>query len=98
MESIFADAVSVKYPKESLIVSDGVHSEDMYRVVSGRVRVEKGDSKTNAVGQGAVVRVFTLRRRRGRGGLDLAFEGSRDVSQGLDHVQHGRGARFESRI
>ena len=36
------------------IVADGVKTEDMFRVVSGSVRVEKGNEKV-AVGEGAVL-------------------------------------------
>lgn len=38
----------------SQIVMDGVESDDMFRVVRGIVRVEKGDART-PIGQGAVV-------------------------------------------
>ena len=36
------------------VVSDGADSQYIYRVLTGRVRVEKGDAKTS-VGQGAVL-------------------------------------------
>ena len=39
-------------------MSDGDSTEDIYRVLAGRVRVEKGDHKT-PVGQGAVVNRIT---------------------------------------
>lgn len=41
-------------PPLAQIVSDGEATEDIYRVLAGRVRVEKGDYRT-PVGQGAVV-------------------------------------------
>jgi len=54
LESLFQDAERVTHAKEDLIVMDGVESDDMFRVVRGIVRVEKGDART-PVGQGAVV-------------------------------------------
>ena len=41
-------------PRAPQIVTDGLKQDCIFRVISGRVRVEKGDLKT-AVGQGAVV-------------------------------------------
>ena len=38
----------------SQILQDGVVSQDMYLIMKGRVRVEKGD-KTTPVGEGAVL-------------------------------------------
>jgi len=54
LQLIFSGGDTVKFPKDTLILTDGVRSDDMFKVVTGRVRVEKGDS-TTPVGSGAVV-------------------------------------------
>jgi len=54
LDALFQAAETVPYEKETVIVSDGVQQNAVFRVIKGRVRVEKGDAKTT-VGQGAVV-------------------------------------------
>lgn len=54
LQMVFSNGEVVKFPKDALILSDGKVSDNMYRIISGRVRVEKGDAHT-PVGQGAVV-------------------------------------------
>ena len=54
---LFVTGRSVSYPKDSVIVRDGVATDDLYRVLDGRVRVEKGD-ETHTAGQGAVLNLL----------------------------------------
>lgn len=51
---LFSAGSATTYKKEEVIVADGVSTDAMYRVMSGHVRVEKGNDSTK-VGQGAVL-------------------------------------------
>jgi len=53
-DKLFTTATLTFYQAEDVIVADGVKNDNMYRVVSGQVRVEKGNDIAQ-VGQGAVL-------------------------------------------
>ena len=53
-DKLFTTATLTDYHAEDVIVADGVKHDDMYKVVRGQVRVEKGN-KSAQVGHGAVL-------------------------------------------